>query len=73
MNVYTYSEARQHLAELLEKAKSVGKILIKRKDGSLFALIPEKKPAQSPLNIKGITTNISTSELIHFIRESRRR
>jgi len=73
MNVYTYSEARQHLAELLDKAKNLGKILIRRKDGSLFALTPEKKRSRSPLDVKGITTNISTHEMIQFIRESRKR
>lgn len=38
MNTYTYSEARQMLATILDKAKKEGKVLIKRKDGSVFEL-----------------------------------
>jgi len=38
MNTYTYSEARQRLASLLDKAKKEGKVLIKRKDGTIFEL-----------------------------------
>ena len=34
MNVYTYSEARQKLASVLDTAESTGKVLIRRKDGA---------------------------------------
>ena len=37
MEVYTYSEARQKLAEVLQQAESTGKVLIRRKDGLTFA------------------------------------
>jgi len=42
----TYSEARQKLASLLDKAKKEGKVIIKRKDGVIFELksITEKNP-----------------------------
>jgi hypothetical protein len=39
---YTYSEARQKLAIVLEQAEDTGKVLIRRKDGRTFALTPEK-------------------------------
>ena len=42
MQVYTYSEARQKLAIVLEQAENTGKVLIRRKDGRTFALVPEK-------------------------------
>ena len=71
MNVYTYSEARQRLSSVLDSAKQSGKVLIKRKDGSIFSLSPEIQP-QSPLDIKGINTDITTKEIVSFIRESRR-
>ena len=32
MRVYTYSEARQKLAIVLEQAENAGKVLIRRKD-----------------------------------------
>ena len=40
MQVYTYSEARQKLAVVLKQAESTGKVIIRRKDGRTFALVP---------------------------------
>ena len=71
MNVYTYSEARQKLSSVLDSAKRSGKVLIKRKDGSTFSLEPETQ-SRSPLDVKGIKSNISTKEIVSFVRESRR-
>ena len=71
MNVYTYSEARQKLASVLDCAKQSGKVLIRRKDGSVFSLIPETQP-RSPFDVKGIKTDISTQEIVSFVRESRK-
>jgi antitoxin (DNA-binding transcriptional repressor) of toxin-antitoxin stability system len=71
MNVYTYSEARQRLSSVLDSAKQSGKVLIRRKDGTIFSLSPELQ-SQSPLDIKGIKTDITTKEIVSFIRESRR-
>lgn len=72
MNTYTYSEARQKLAALLEKAKKEGKVLIKRKDGTIFELksISEKK---SPLDVKGIKANLKREEILEILREIRSR
>ncbi len=53
MTVYTFSEARQNFASLLEKAKKEGVVLIKRKDGSLFEVLPIT-PKGSPLDVKGL-------------------
>ena len=71
MNVYTYSEARQKLSSVLDSAKRSGKVLIRRKDGSTFSLSPEPQ-ARSPLDVKGIKTDISTKEIVSFVRESRK-
>lgn len=70
MNIYTYSEARQQLSSVLDSAKKTGKVLIRRRDGSMFSLTPEIE-AGSPLDVKGIKTDISTSEVVSFVRESR--
>ncbi len=72
MHVYTYSEARQKLAVVLEQAENTGKVLIRRKDGRTFALIPEKSAA-SPLNVPSIKANVTTKELVDIIREGRER
>ncbi len=50
MEIYTYSEARQKLASVLDKAEASGKVLIRRKDGSTFALTPERAQ-RSPLDV----------------------
>jgi antitoxin Phd len=72
MRVYTYSEARQKLAAVLDEAQRSGKVLIRRKDGTSFALTPE--PAtESPLDVEGIATDISLEEIIECLREVRSR
>ena len=70
--VFTYSEARQRFADLLDQAQNDGKVLIKRKDGSLFALVPEAS-RKSPLDVKGVKTKASTSDIINALRETRGR
>ena len=72
MQVYTYSEARQKLAFVLEQAEDTGKVLIKRKDGRTFALVPERN-ATSPLDVPSIKAKITTQEIVDIIREGRER
>ena len=71
MNVYTYSEARQNFATVLDTANRKGKVLIKRKDGTTFAIVPEKVK-RSPLDVPGVRTNVSTKEIVRAVRESRK-
>ncbi|MBU4273581.1 MAG: type II toxin-antitoxin system Phd/YefM family antitoxin [Planctomycetes bacterium] len=70
MNVYTYSEARQKLAGVLDTAEATGKVLIRRKDGSTFALTPEHEQ-KSPLDVPAVKVDISTRELISLVRKER--
>lgn len=72
MQVFTYSEARQKLAKVLEHADSTGKVLIRRKDGRTYALSPETITS-SPLDVHSIEANISTQEIVAIIREGRER
>ena len=72
MQVYTYSEARQKLASVLEQAESTGKVIIRRKDGRTFALTPENVKT-SPLDVPSIKAKITTSEIVDIIREGRER
>jgi antitoxin Phd len=72
MQVYTYSEARQKLASVLDKAEATGSVIIQRRDGRSFALIPQKSPA-SPLDIPSIGARISTGELVALVRKERSR
>ena len=71
MRVYTYSEARQKFAALLEQAVREGEVKIKRKDGQTFVIRPEKK-AGSPLDVEGLDVGSTASEIVQFIQEGRR-
>ena len=72
MQTYTYSEARQKLAYLLDKAKAEGSVLIKRKDGSLFE-IKARSIKESPLDVKGINIEIDKDEILDILKEVRER
>ena len=72
MQVFTYSEARQKLAMILNQAENTGKVIIRRKDGRTFALVPEKV-VSSPLDVPSIKVKITTQELVDIIREGRER
>ena len=72
MDVYTYSEARQKLSSVLDKAESSGKVLIRRQDGRIYALVPER-PTGSPLDVPSIKADISTQEIVTLVRQERGR
>jgi len=72
MEVYTYSEARQNLATLLDQAEASGKVIIRRKDGRSYALIPETL-STSPLDVPSIQSTLSSQEIVEIIREGRER
>ena len=72
MQIYTYTEARQKLAKVLKEAESKGKVLIRRKDGQTFALVPEDV-TNSPLAVPFVKVGISTQEIVSTIREGRER
>ncbi|MFT5370230.1 MAG: antitoxin (DNA-binding transcriptional repressor) of toxin-antitoxin stability system [Candidatus Latescibacterota bacterium] len=72
MNAYTFSEARQNFAQVLEDAQAGGEVRIKRKDGREFAIKPAAKN-ESPLNVEGIDLSVSASEIVDVVREIRER
>jgi prevent-host-death family protein len=72
MQVYTYSEARQKLASVLDKAEATGSVIIQRRDGRSFTLVPQKTPV-SPLNVPSVGARISTGELVDLVRKERGR
>jgi hypothetical protein len=72
MKVYTYSEARQQLARLLDEARKGGEIRIKRRDGSEFAVRPVRSGG-SPLDVPGVETGVTLEEILVAVRESRER
>ena len=72
MRVYTYSEARQNLASLLEQAEKEGEIRIKRKDGRIYTIRPYPETG-SPLDVEGVDIAVDTAEIVALIREGRAR
>lgn len=72
MEVYTYSQARQKLSSLLDKADQAGKVLIRRRDGRTYALVSERVPV-SPLDVPSVKADISTKEIVSLIRKERSR
>lgn len=72
MKVYTYSEARQRLASVLDAAQQDGAVRIRRRDGRTFVLQPETS-TRSPLDVEGVNLGVSTSDIVSLIRESRSR
>jgi len=72
MKVYTYSKARQQLAKLLDDATQEGQVQIKRRDGQTFIIKPVKEK-KSPLDVPGVSTDLSLDELNEAVRESRER
>jgi prevent-host-death family protein len=71
MNVYTYTEARQKLAQLLEQAAREGQVRITRKDGQTFVIRPERRIG-SPLDVDGLDLGLTVSEIVQFVQEGSR-
>ncbi len=69
--VYTYSEARQNLATVLENAAREGEVHIKRRDGRVFVIKPVIS-TQSPLDVRGLDLGLSADEIVQFVHEGRR-
>lgn len=71
MKAYTYSDARKHLAEVLDTAKTE-EVLIKRRSGETFSVVLKKTTA-SPFDVPGITTAATTQDILEAVLKSRSR
>jgi hypothetical protein len=71
VRVYTFSQARQRLATLLEEARRDGAAMIRRRDGTTFRVTPEPI-SRSPLDVEGVPTDLTLDEILGFIHEGRR-
>lgn len=72
MKIYTYSQAREKLADILEESKKE-EVVIRRRKGDLFSIVPKSPVCRSPFDVTGLHKNISRKEIIEAIRESRER
>ncbi|MFU8848467.1 MAG: hypothetical protein ACNA77_07095 [Opitutales bacterium] len=71
-NAFSAILKRKRMDCVLDTASREGKVLIRKRDGSLFALVPEPNP-KSAFDVVGISTDIKTSEILETIREERGR
>ena len=68
----TYTETQENLSVLLERASDEGEVRIKRTNGQIFILKPERTK-RSALDIAGIDLGVSTKEIVEVVREGRER
>ncbi len=73
MAVYSYSEARQKLALVLNDADSGGTVQILRRDGRSYLIVPESPSSRPPLDVPIIRTNVTSAEIVAAVREGRQR
>lgn len=71
MKEFTYSEARQQLAALLERARRDGAVRIRRRDGQVFVLKPDSRDG-SPLDVPSLNLGLTRSEIVSAVHEGRR-
>ena len=72
MKEYSFTEARQHFASILDEAKKEGVVCVKKRDGEAFYIKPVTSN-KSPLDVKGVELGVTSSEIVDAIREGRER
>jgi hypothetical protein len=70
MKIYTYSQARQKLASILEESKSE-EVVIRRRSGDTFSIVPKKSRRRSPFDVPSLRKRIDRKDILEAIRESR--
>jgi hypothetical protein len=68
---YALTEACLKLASLLEQTARSGEVRIKRRDGQVFVIRPQKRKG-SPLDINGVDLDLTCDEILKSIKESHR-
>jgi len=72
MKVYTCSQAREKLSDILEESKKE-EIVIRRRKGDMFTIAPKTPTRRSPFDVAGLGKSISRKEIVSAIRDSRQR
>tara|TARA_R110002124_G_scaffold134495_3_gene297261 strand:+ start:152 stop:373 length:222 start_codon:yes stop_codon:yes gene_type:complete len=72
MKVYTYSQARQKLAKILDELDQNEKAIIQRRDARSYVL-KSIKETKSPLDVKSVDVDLSISEVNEIVCEYRER
>lgn len=71
MKTYTYSQARQNLSAVLNRARTE-EVYIRRRGGEVFRIAP-KRPKGSPFDVPGVKTKARTADILEAVREVRQR
>ena len=71
MRVFTYSQARQRLSEILDTARRE-RVIIRRRGGETFVVVLQS-PQKSPFDVPGVKTKATTRDILKAVRESRSR
>ena len=64
MKVYSYSQARQKLTEVLNRSRSEP-LAIRRRGGETFRVSPQQFQG-SPLDVRGVRTGATTSDIVRI-------
>jgi len=72
MKVYSFSEARQNFAAVLDNAQKEGAVRIMRRDGRIF-IIQSVGDSPSPLAVEAVPLDLSRREIVSAVREGRER
>jgi hypothetical protein len=70
VKIYTYSQAREKLAALLEESKKE-KVVIRRRKGDMFSIAPKSPSRHSPFDVPGLNKKITRKEIVQALYESR--
>ncbi len=70
MKTFTYSEARQRFANVLDLARRDGRVQIRRRDGQVFVLQPATTSG-SPLDVPGVPLRLPSGETATWLKASR--
>ena len=71
MKTYTFTQAREKLAALLDEAAQHGEVRIQRRSGDVF-IIKLLRNKSSGLNVKGLKIGLDRDEILQSIREGRK-
>ena len=73
MRTFNYLEAQQNFSAVLNTALTQD-VVIRKRNGQKFRIIPVKENInQSPFEVSGINTNMSTEEIVEILKQSRTR
>lgn len=73
MKSYSYSEATGNFATVLDEAERDGAVEIRRRNGSVFRILPLRNSKASPLDVKGVRLKVPVADLVAIVRKGRER